>query len=317
MDSLTRRSFLERFTTLAAGGLLAGLPNAGADARTEPHIPFPTVPRDRIAVASYPFRAYIDSPGNRNRDPNLPGMDLAEFGAQVVAKFGIYNIEPYGRHFRSLDPAYLSGLRTSLTKANVKIVDITASVEQSFYDAEASAREAAIASSKKWVDAAVEVGSPSIRLHIRSASNSSPDVQRTADTLLKVTEYATQKNVVVHLENDDLVSEDAFFIVKVVQTANHPYLRALPDFANSALTGDPEFNYRALQALFQYAYGICHIKDGEADDHGKQFNIDVSRAFDILKASGYRGYCSMEYDAPGDPYAPTAKLVEQTVHYLS
>jgi hypothetical protein len=25
----------------------------------------------------------------------------------------------------------------------------------------------------------------------------------------------------------------------------------------------------------------------------------------------------MEYDAPGDPYAPTAKLIEQTIRYLS
>jgi sugar phosphate isomerase/epimerase len=52
-------------------------------------------------------------------------------------------------------------------------------------------------------------------------------------------------------------------------------------------------------------------------DDGKEFNIDMKRSFDILKASRYRGYCSMEFDAPGDPYAPTAKLIEQTVQCLS
>ena len=56
---------------------------------------------------------------------------------------------------------------------------------------------------------------------------------------------------------------------------------------------------------------------GETDDQGKPFNIDLKRAFDILKASGYRGYCSMEFDASGEPYAPTAKLIEQSILYLS
>jgi sugar phosphate isomerase/epimerase len=122
---------------------------------------------------------------------------------------------------------------------------------------------------------------------------------------------------VVTLENDDLVSEDAFFIVKVIEGVNHPYLRALPDFANSMLTGDPAFNYRALQALFQHAYNICHVKDGEAGDNGKQFDIDLPKSFRILKSSGFKGYCSMEFDAAGDPYAATAMLVEQTLRYLS
>ncbi len=109
------------------------------------------------------------------------------------------------------------------------------------------------------------------------------------DSLCEVVAYAGGKNVVVTLENDDLVSEDAFLLVKVIEGVNHPYLRALPDFANSMLTGDADFNNRALQAMFQHAYGICHVIDGETDDHGKQFNIDLGKSFQILKASGYRG----------------------------
>jgi hypothetical protein len=50
--------------------------------------------------------------------------------------------------------------------------------------------------------------------------------------------------------------------------------------------------------------------------NGKRFNIDPQKTVGILQASGYRGYCSMEFDAPGDPYAPAA-LVEQTLRYLA
>jgi sugar phosphate isomerase/epimerase len=59
------------------------------------------------------------------------------------------------------------------------------------------------------------------------------------------------------------------------------------------------------------------VKDGEAGDDGKMVGIDLKKSFDILKSSGYRGYCSMEFDAPGDPYAPTARLIEQTMQSLT
>jgi sugar phosphate isomerase/epimerase len=318
MDSLSRRVFLEKLSALAAGGLITGSASCvSVNADSEPHIPFPTHPRERISVASYPFRAFIVSPDNRDRDTTLPGINLLEFPAHVVAKFNIHNIEPHSRHFTSLQPDYLEDFRQILLKTKVRVVNIAVSTTSSFYDAEAEAREKAIAYAKKWVDVAVRIGSPGIRTHIAAARNSSPNVERTAEILREVTGYAADKNTVVTLENDDLVSEDAFFLVKVIESVNSPYLRALPDFANSMLSGDADFNYRALQAMFQHAYNICHVKDGETNDDDKQFNVDLKKSFDILKASDYHGYCSMEFDAPGDPYGPTSKLIEQTVKYLS
>jgi sugar phosphate isomerase/epimerase len=244
-------------------------------------------------------------------------MDLTDFVAEVVKKFNVHNIEPHNRHFRSLDPAYLGSFREALGKTSVKVVDIAVDGQESFYDADASTRKKAIAHAKDWVDIAVEIGSPSIRTHIHRPSNSAPHVQRTAESLREVAEHGAGKNVVVNLENDDLVSEDALFVVKVTEAVNHPYLHTLPDFANSMMTGDADFNYRALQAMFQHAYCICHVKDGETDDHNKVLGIDLKKSFDILKASGYRGYCSMEFDAPGEPYGPTTRLIEQTLLYLA
>ena len=312
----TRRGFLGQLTG-ATAAVFAGVGRLCASKEREPHIVFPTAPRDRISVASYPFRAYIDAPGNKDRDPKLPGMDLEDFAAEVAKKFNIHNIEPLSRHFRSLEPDYLASFRQALKQANSKAVDIAVDNDHSFYDRELSARKQAVAYANKFIDVAVQIGSPSIRAHIRSAKNSQPDVQRAAESLREVAAYGSAKNVVVNLENDDLVSEDAFFIVKVIDAVNHPFLHALPDFANSMLTGDADFNYRALKAMFGHAYNICHVKSWEAGDGGKRFTIDMKRSFNILKASGYRGYCSMEFDAPGDPYAPTSELIEQTLHYLS
>jgi sugar phosphate isomerase/epimerase len=318
MRSFSRRSFLENLSVLTAGGLTAAaFPGVDTSSDSEPHILFPAHPRERISIASYPFRAFIVSPDNRDRDTSLPGMNLLEFPAHVVAKFNIHNIEPHSRHFTSLQPDYLDSFQQVLQKTRVRVVNIAVSASNSFYDDDAAAREKAIDYAKKWVDVATHIGSPGIRTHIAAARNSTPNLDRAAASLRNVSEYASAKNIVVTLENDDLVSEDAFFLAKIIEAVNHPYLRALPDFANSMLSGDADFNYRALQAMFQHAYNICHVKDSEANDDDKQFNIDLKKSFDILKASDYRGYCSMEFDAPGDPYAPTLKLIEQTTKYLS
>jgi sugar phosphate isomerase/epimerase len=320
MNSLTRRSFLETLSTVAAGSVIAGsapISLFGASPQGKPHTNFPTEPRQRIAVASYPFRMFIDAPGNRSRDTKLKGFPLTQFPAEVVEKFGVHGIEPLAQHFESTEPAYLEKFRGAVERAKVHIVNIPTHVRESFYDTDAAMRQKAVDVSKKWIDVAVAVGSPGVRPHINGSKTSKPDVDRAAESLRKLADYAAEKNVVVTIENDDPETEDAFFVVKVIDAVNHPYLRTLPDFANSVLKGDLDFNYRAMKEMFARAYNISHVKDGEADDNGKVLNIDIKKTFDIAKAANYRGFYSMEYDAPGDPYPPTKKLIELTLQNLS
>ena len=316
MDSLTRRTFLE-MSALAAGALVTSQRAlASPFAAAEPHIEFPSAPRDRISIASWPFRAFIISPKNEDRDSSVPGMGLKDFAGYVVGKFNVHNIEPYNWHFSSLDPAYLAGFRDAVTKAGAHVVNIAVDGENSFYDPDSGVRQKAIAFAKKWIDAAVAIGSPSIRANDPQSSKSDPDVERAAESLRQVADYAAEKNVVVNLENDNPISEDPFFQVKVVEAVNHPYLHTLPDFGNSLAKGE-DFNYRSVEAMFGHAYNICHVKATVNDAKGNPHQVDLERTFKILKASGYRGYCSIEYDQPGDPHEPTAKLVEESVRFLS
>ncbi|HLK32820.1 MAG TPA: sugar phosphate isomerase/epimerase family protein [Terriglobales bacterium] len=277
---------------------------------------FPTAPRERIAVASWPFRFWIDSPTNEYRDRSKPGMTLLEFPAMVVREFKINKIEPLADHFASTDEDYLHRFRQAVQKAGSHIVDIPMGGEESYYDPDPAIRQKAIALGTKWVDIAVAVGSPSIRNHIGRSKNSKPDVNRTAAALGEVVNYAASKNVVVNLENDDLVSEDAFFIVNVVKKVNSPWLHALPDFCNSMLSGNADFEYRAVTAMFHHAHNICHVKDSEVGDGGRVYRIDIPKTFAILKSSGFRGYCSMEWEGGGDSYAGTHKLIADTLKYL-
>jgi sugar phosphate isomerase/epimerase len=268
-------------------------------------------------VASWPFRAYIDSPTNQERNPAVRGMDLKDFAAHVIAKFNVRNIEPYNWHFSSTDEKYLDTFRSALTKAGAHAANIAVDGHESFYDPNTATRVKAVDFAKKWIDVAISIGAPSIRAHNARVNDQQPDLQRTIESLRRVADYGAQKNVVVNLENDDRISEDPFFLVKVIESVNSPYLRALPDFANSMQTGDADFNYRAVAAMFRHAYCICHVKDGETPENGKPFSVDLAKTFGILKSANYRGYCSIEFDGQADPHEPTARLVEATMRYLA
>src|SRR5438552_3053924 len=321
MNATTRRQFLGQYAGAVAGALL--LPTfAGAAATSTPSVKFPSDPRERVAVAAYPFREFIV--GWKGWDGKTPStvpasqqMELKDFAAHVAEKFNVHNIEPWSRILPSTDPKYLEQFRAAVEKAHSAIVDIAVDGEYSQYSPDPEVRERSLASSKQWVDIGAALGSPSIRTHVQGGKDSKPNVARAADTLARVAEYGAKKNVVIHLENDDAVSEDPFFLVKVIEKVNNPWLRALPDFGNTLNTHDDDYNYRAMDAMFAHAYGICHVKDGEVDEQGKPTHVDLVRTFGILKKHGYKGYCSIEYDAPGDPYKPTTELVEKTVKFLS
>lgn len=316
----TRRQFIEQCIGATAGAcFLSGL--AGAT-NSVPSIPFPTNPRERVAVAAYPFREFIV--GWKGWDGKTPSkvpasqqIELKDFAAHVAEKFNIRKIEPWSPVFPSTDPKYLEQFRAAVEKAKSAVVDIAVDTEYSQYSTDASERDRAVVAGKKWVDVGAALGSPGIRTHIGGSKQSQPDVTRAAETFKRIADYAANKNVVVNLENDNPVSEDPFFIVQVIERVNSSWLRALPDFGNSLAAHDEDFAYRAIDAMFAHAYGICHVKDGEENEQGKMVHVDLARTFSILKKHDYKGYCSIEYDAPGDPYKATTELIEETVRFLS
>lgn len=313
MNGTTRREFLAHGTCAAAGiGLLPSFLRAAAT--SQPAFTFPSAPRERVAVASYPFREFIA--GGEHKSGN-PTIELKDFATHVVEKFKVRRIEPWSAHFPSTDAKYLAELRAAVEKAGAGIANIAVDGDNSPYASDRVEREKAIAFSKQWVDVAAAIGSPSVRTNIPQAKDAKPDAGRSAESLRQVVDYASSKNVVVHLENDNPVSEDPFFLVQVIEKVDSPWLHPLPDFGNTLNAHDEDYAYRAIDAMFAHAYGICHVKDGEVNQQGKATHVDLARTFGILNKHGYKGFCSIEYDAPGDPYKATADLVEKTVGFLS
>ena len=83
-----------------------------AYAGTVPNLQFPSQARERIAVASYPFREFIAGKDCKAAKP----MDLKDFAAHVREKFQINKIEPWTGHFPSTNRAYPDSFAQPLKK---------------------------------------------------------------------------------------------------------------------------------------------------------------------------------------------------------
>lgn len=181
----------------------------------------------------------------RHTEGNSGKLSLEEFAATLVRKFNVYGIEPWSPHFESLEAEYLRGLRGAFDKAGVKVVNIPCDVDVKL-GGTVEERKVALSTYYAWVDAAIVLGSPSIRVHCPGCK---PEgfIQCAVAGLKQLAAYGAAKNIVVNLENDNPVSEDPDRIVAVIKGVNSKFLRALPDFCNSMLIHDDQnYNAKAL-----------------------------------------------------------------------
>lgn len=304
MNELTRRGFIKGAALCSANAAFAADSNA-------PQANFPTEPRARIAVATYPFRKIIIAPTNQDRDSSVTGMNLAAFAGFVRTKFQVRGIEPLSLHFPSIERAEVLKLRAAFDAAGVHTVNIPVDDAVELCSPNQATRNAGNARYRAWIDIAAVLGSPSIRVWIPKCSDTS-DLPRAVQSLMPTVDYAAARNIVVNLENDDPVLSSAARVLAAIRLANSEYLRALPDFANSLMGGDEQFNAKAVKQMFAHAWNIAHVKDAEII-RGKRETVSLSQLFGTAKAAHYRGYYSMESDSDVDPVADTKRLIAQSL----
>lgn len=315
----SRRNFLMSAAALVAG---SAVPPASAylnaapwvtPAQPQPNAQFPSDPRKRLAAATWSFRSVLRGPQS---DPTHTPMGLKDFAEAVFDQLGICNIEPWNRHFESLEPDYLAQIREATDKVGGCVANIAVDGKDSYFDSDPAVRARAVTVGKQWVDVALAVGSPGIRTKVAHPKDQSPDLELAAASLREVANYGMSKGIVVNMENDNPISEEPFFLVKLIETVDNPFLRALPDFCNSARVST-DFNNRAMRAMFPHAYSICHVKAYEVESSGHIARVNLRQMFAILKAAGFKGYCSLEWEGKGSPFDGTRELMKESLRFLA
>lgn len=165
---------------------------------------------------------------------------------------------------------------------------------------------------KAYLAAAIEtadfLNAPLIRLTLGGEKDDRAAYDRAVALMGSVLPVAMARHVNLAIENHGGLSSDPRLLAAFVQHFHSPQLGVCLDFGN--FEGDRAIG---LQTLAPHAIHV-HAKSREFDAQGEETQIDYRVCMDALKAAGYVGAISIEYEGDGDPAAGihrTRKLIEK------
>ena len=285
-QDVSRRQFLTQ-TGLAAGALTSGAAWAKDVAPLQ------------ISLAQWTI----------NRELRSGKIDNLDF-AKVAAEHGIHAVEYVNQFFmdKAKDANYLGEMKKRAADQGVKSLLIMCDREGNIGDPDAAKRKQTVDNHRKWLDAAKFLGCHSIRVNAGSSGTWDEQVKLAADGLSRLTAIGAKLGLNVIVENHGGLSSNADWLVEVIKKVDHKRCGTLPDFGNFRIKpGESYDSYRGMQKLLPFAKGVS-VKDRVWDDKGKQSALDYDRMLKLVHASGFRGYCGIEFGGYANLTASRKKL---------
>jgi sugar phosphate isomerase/epimerase len=262
------------------------------------------IPMDRIAVSTWSLHPMFKA--TRGKDvPDSAMIDLLGFFKIAHDRWGVNNFETVSLHYDSDDWEYLTDVRKAVEAVKGRIQNIPCDVRgTNLSDDDETKRQASVAAVKKWIDAAVFVGSPSVRCNT-GRSKDPANLEPAIRSYTELATYAEKKKVRVIIENHGGISSDAAALMKLIKAVNKPNMGTLPDFGNFP---NDEVRYPALEMMFPYAR-ICHAKSIDFNEKGEMTTFDFHRCVALAEKAGFKGVYSVEFEGKGDPYDGVTKTI--------
>jgi sugar phosphate isomerase/epimerase len=307
---MDRKTFLKNAAMATLGGVaITGMPLAltGCSTNREPQIFFD------ISLAQWSLNRSYFGPSREagweefgrmlQTDPSqlLQGeLDPTYFAQHSRQMFDIGAIEYVNTFYfdKAEDEQYLNELKNIADNEGVESVLIMCDAEGALGDPDPAARQQAVENHYKWVNMASFLGCHSIRVNAQSQGSYEEQMERAADGLSQLTEYAQEEAISVVVENHGGLSSNAEWLVGVIEMVNNDNCGTLPDFGNFTISEDEEFNrYVGTELLMPHAKGVS-AKSHSFDEEGNEANMDYMRLMQIVYDAAYTGYVGIEYEGP-------------------
>ena len=245
-------------------------------------------------------------------------LDNLDFASTAREEFGIDAVEYVNQFFmdQATNRSYLQKMKRRADEAGVESLLIMCDGEGALGDADPQKREQAVQNHHKWVDAAAYLGCHSIRVNARSSGSYEEQMQRAAEGLRRLTEYAAPKDIHVIVENHGGLSSNGEWLSAVMEEVDHSHCGTLPDFGNFTIReGESYDRYKGVRQLMPYARGVS-AKTFAFDDEGYETTIDYPRIMRIVLEADYHGHVGIEYEGDGlgeyEGIHASRRLLEQT-----
>jgi sugar phosphate isomerase/epimerase len=278
---------------------LAALSRAGG-ASAAPVVVRQGRPHLRLGLAGYSLRDHLTGKAE-------PVMTLHDFVEQAAA-WEVDAVELTSYYFPAeITPAYLAGLKRHCHRLGL---DVSATpIRNTFTYPPGPERDAEIAHVRRWIEIAAELGSPAIRIFAGDAQPGQTEAtarRHCVECIEACAERAAARGVFLALENHHGVVAEPEGLLEIVRAVRSEWCGVNLDSGNFH-TADP---YGDIARCAPYAVTVQVKVEMEPKGQPKQ-EADLARVVGIVKASGYRGYLTLEYEAAEPPLTAIPRHLER------
>ncbi len=315
-SSFNRRRFLATSTAaLAATAICQG--------KTATAAPVQPTPDDADSAGEGPLFDISLAQWSLHRKLKSGKMDNLDFAKVAKEEFGIHALEYVNQFFKDKagDQGYLGQMKQRAADLGVKSLLIMIDGEGQLGNADEAKRAKAVENHYKWVDAAKFLGCHSIRVNAASGGSYEEQVDRAAEGLAKLSEFAAKSDINVIVENHGGLSSNGQWLAQVIRKVNMDNCGTLPDFGNFTIKRggngtEPVVydRYLGMASLMPFAKAVS-AKSHDFDAGGNEVNTDFEKMLTIMLDAGYSGYVGIEYEGGGlsesEGIMATKKLLER------
>ena len=245
-------------------------------------------------------------------------FDLSNFSKIVRETYNLDGAEFWSIPFmgKEKNSIFLNELRQKSNDYGVKntiiLVDLlnmqTMKQGNSLASIDKKERNQAIEDHKPWIDAAKSIGCDSIRINLWSDASMEEVMKVSIESISKLLEYASDKNISIVIENHGGHTGDAKWLVNLIKKINNKKLGTLPDFGTLNFCVKRDLNldftakcfnqydkYLGVKELLPFAKGIS-AKSTQFDLKGNETDTNFKKMVRLIKKSNFEGYISIEYE---------------------
>ena len=244
--------------------------------------------------------------GTFNRSFDSRALNQAQFLTRCATDLKVQGVELQDIHFPQTRPAYLQMIRRAAKALNLEIIGI--GVHNDFGREDPTIRQSEMVKVKQWIEVAEQLGAPLVRVFAGY-----PEGDRRArwpamiDCLRDVAAFAGHAGVRLGLENHNhaAFTPTATEYLRVLEEVKSPYLVPLLD------TGNFTDGWTSMQKTVGIAAHV-HAKFWKVAHDGSDEKVDYGKIIPALRAAGYDGWVSFEYEAE----EPEATGIPRALAYL-
>jgi sugar phosphate isomerase/epimerase len=240
-------------------------------------------------------------------------------------KLGMCGVEILHRQMESEENSYLQRLKRHAFRLGLDIYNL--SIHQDFVHDDPDERQKHVEHTLHCIDLAHEMGIPSIRVNsggfrkggsfddlIKAKGWVEPwegftrddGFKWVVDAINACLPHAERRGVMLLLENHWGLTTFAKDMVRIIETVDSPWFKAILDMGNFYFEEDM---YAAMETLAPHVW-LAHAKTYPGGGSWYTLDLDYARIFRTLLDAGFQGYVSLEMEGQEAPETAVPKSVD-------